>query len=740
MSDTRSNKTPEHGTSIYRRNTDHSREQLEGYGWGSAVASCILFAVIIVIAGCSRGPKSMTPMPGSNVSERPYNSMASGFAANGAALDNSGERLVGPYQSSDELWVISRSISNSGPVGQTGAEPLPGTGVMVLEKEDSDEIIPLPLQHTDVKANVTAYISSVKVQQTFHNPFSGKIEAKYVFPLPQDAAVNEFIMIIGERRIRGIIRERAEAEEIYRHAKAQGRVASLLIQERPNIFTQSVANIEPGKSIDVSITYFNTLQYRDGWYEFVFPMVVGPRFHPSGSSNGVGAVARNSGGISGQKTEVSYLAPNERSGSDIALTLDIDAGVEIEEFASASHVVKTSTSQPEKLHVELGRLDHIPNKDFVLRYRVAGDRLKSNLLTHRDERGGFFTFMVYPPAELKNVRQHPIEMVFVLDCSGSMKGEPIAQAKAAIRRALTQMRPEDSFQIIRFSNNSSKLGKRPLPATRANVERGLAYLNTLNSSGGTHMIEGIKAALNFPHDPERLRFVVFMTDGYIGNETEIFTAVNHHLGASRIFSFGVGSAPNGYLLDGLARIGNGAVAYLGLNDDAAKIMDNYVNSVRHPALLDVAVDWDGWRVSDVYPKRLPDVFVGRSLIVTGRFEGDQSGTIGITGNAGSQSVEVDLKISATETHSALPSIWARKKITELADRQAAGNDPTIATQIEQVALDYKLMSAYTAFIAVDSLIRTGRDASTTVKQSVPVPEGVSYDNTVEDGELSKSRN
>jgi len=709
-----------------------------------------LVTTLILASGCvstlDDGPKALTPIPGHNISERPYNSpyssMALNFAAHGVAPDSSREPLVGPPQSSDELWVISRSISNSGPVAQADQEPLPGTGVMILDEEDSDEIVPLPLQHTDVKASVTAYISTVEVRQKFHNPFSGNIEAKYVFPLPQDAAVNEFLMIIGERRIRGIIREREEAEEIYRNAKAQGRVASLLTQERPNIFMQSVANIEPGKSIDVSITYFNTLQYRDGWYEFVFPMVVGPRFNPPGTSDGVGAVARHSGGRSGQRTEVSYLAPTERSGHDISIELDVDAGVEIEEFNSSSHVIESKQTTPGKLHVELGRLDRIPNKDFLLRFRVAGERLKSNLLTHRDERGGYFTMMVYPPAELKNIRQHPLEMVFVLDCSGSMNGEPIAQAKAAIRRAITQMRPEDSFQIIRFSSDSSKLGNRPLPATPANVQRGLAYLDSLTIGGGTMMIEGIKAALNFPHDPERLRFVVFLTDGYIGNETEIFAAVSRHLGESRIFSFGVGSLPNGFLLDGLARIGNGAVAYLGLNDDAAKIMDNFVNRIRHPALLDVKIDWGGTRVRDVYPKRLPDVFVGRPLIITGRFEGEPPRSIKIIGNTGSKPVELELRINPDggETHPALAAIWARKKIMELSDLQATGNDPTLATQIEQVALDYNLMSAYTAFIAVDSLSRTGDAASTTVKQAVPVPEGVDHNTTVEGGEPSQSRN
>ncbi len=664
-------------------------------------------------------------------------------------------KLILP-SSADELWVIARSISDSGPTAFAADAGHPGTGAMIVEQDDApDKAIPLPLQHTDVKARVSAYIASVEVRQTFHNPFSGKIEAKYVFPLPQDAAVNEFVMTIGDRRIRGIIREREEAEQIYAEASRQGHVASLLTQERPNIFTQSVANIEPGKSIDVTITYFNTLAYRDGWHEFVFPMVVGPRFNPPGFTNGVSALPREQRAAGGppaaqrlagslpadpQPDAVTFLKPGERSGHDIALSLEINAGVAIEQFESTSHVIESRQDAPDQLRVELGRLDRIPNQDFVLRYRVAGDQLKSNLLTHRDERGGFFTLMVYPPAGLTALRQHPLELVFVLDCSGSMNGEPIAQAKAAIRRALQQMRPEDSFQLIRFSNDSSQLGKRPLSATPANVARGLAYLDSLDGEGGTMMIKGIKAALDFPHDPGRLRFVVFLTDGYIGNEVEIFTEVHRRLGDARIFSFGVGSSPNGYLLDGLARIGKGAVAYLGLQDDAARVMDDFMTRVRHPALMDVRIDWGALEVKDVYPTRLPDLFVGRPLLVTGRFEGDAATTVKMVGKAGVEPVELKLDVNPADAgaqHPGIASVWARKKIMELSDRQALGEDPTLPTQIKQVALDFSLMSAYTAFVAVDSLSRTGSEPATTVPQAVPVPEGVKYDTTVGNGRVDR---
>jgi Ca-activated chloride channel family protein len=229
---------------------------------------------------------------------------------------------------------------------------------------------PDTLKHTDVRASVSGYIGAVDVTQQFLNPYSGKIEAVYVFPLPHNASVNEFIMTIGERRIRGIVRERKEAEQIYQDAKQQGYVASLLTEERPNVFTQRVANIEPGKEIDVNIRYFHTLEYVDGWYEFVFPMVVGPRFNPPGSTNGVGAVARGDSGASCQEPEVHYLRPGERTAHDIALRVDVDAGAPIEEFECRSHQVASEQPAPGRLSVSLAQTDNLPNKDFVLRYRV----------------------------------------------------------------------------------------------------------------------------------------------------------------------------------------------------------------------------------------------------------------------------------------------------------------------------------------------------------------------------------
>ncbi len=636
--------------------------------------------------------------------------------------------LLGPV-TEDEIWVIAKPERPQavGPEYQT-----PGSGAMLAKVEEKE--IPLPLKHTDVKGRISGYIATVEVTQQFENPFSEKIEAVYVFPLPQNAAVNEFIMVIGERKIRGIIRERQEAEQIYTEARRQGYVASLLTQERPNIFTQKVANIEPGKAIDVNIKYFNTLAYADGWYEFVFPMVVGPRFNPPGSTDGVGAVGRGKMGLSGQKTEVQYLRQEERSGHDIALAVDIDAGVEIEQISCTTHAIEKTSDAPEKAHVQIRPLDTIPNKDFVLRYKVAGSTVKSALVTHTDERSGFFTLMLYPPDDLKALQRSPMEMVFVLDCSGSMNGQPIAKAKDAIKRALRKLGPDDTFQVIRFSQSASQFGPQPVPATAENVRKAIAYVDSLQGSGGTMMIEGIKAALEFPHDERRFRLVSFLTDGYIGNEADILEAIHNRLGASRIFSFGVGSSVNRYLLDRMAKLGKGAVAYIGPNDSSSEIVDLFYDRISHPALTDVTIDWGALEVQDVYPSRIPDLFVGRPIVVTGRFTGRKDTTIRIEGRVGQYDRQLTLLVrfaDESSTHPGVACVWARKKIEELAARATYDSNPALPKEIQHVALQYSLMSAYTAFIAVDSTRQTAGDHGVTVAVPVPVPEGVRYDTTVQ---------
>jgi Ca-activated chloride channel homolog len=314
-----------------------------------------------------------------------------------------------------------------------------------------------------------------------------------------------------------------------------------------------------------------------------------------------------------------------------------------------------------------------------------------------------------------------------------MLGRPIEQAKAAIRSCLDLLQPGDTFQLINFSSSASQLGPAPIEATQENIGMAKRYLDALQSEGGTMMIEGIKAALDFPHDPERFRFVCFLTDGYIGNELEIFSAIRARLDATRIFSFGVGSSVNRYLLEGMARMGKGAVAYLGPRDDGGKVMGDFFERISHPAMADLKMDWSGLKVQDLFPKQIPDLFVGRPVILTGRYEGEMPRELRVTGRIGTRAVDLPMKVPSvdqTAIHKGLPSVWARMKLADLSDFASRQAEDDFVSTARQVALDFNLVSSWTAFVAVDSSTRTSGSDATTVPVAVPVPEGVNYRTTV----------
>ena len=688
--------------------------------------AAILFGgVCITMNGCSAPSRYSEKSPGTSGGMMPA-------AADGnISVDPIGTRSI--PASEEELWVIEKKPTVDQSPTQDDQQPCSGMLMAKLPAKPA-EMVPVPLKHTDVKAEIAGYIATVDVTQQFQNPYAEKIEAVYVFPLPHNAAVNEFIMTIGERRIRGIIREREEAQKIYTAAKSQGYVASLLTQERPNIFTQSVANIEPGKRIDINIKYFHTLSYVDGWYEYVFPMVVGPRFNPPGFKEGVDAVERGVPGKSGQSTQVQYLRPHERSGHDISLAVHIDAGVPVEQLECKTHeMVVNHEVKPGQTEVKIAEADAIPNRDFVLRYKVAGKAIKSAVMVQKTEKGGYFTMMLFPPETLSELPRKPLEMVFTVDVSGSQSGIPLAQEKAAVKYALQHMMVMDTFQVVRFGNTARKLFPSPVSVNPSNVKKAIAWVDGFDANEGTMLVDGLRASLLFPHDENRLRFVTFLTDGFIGNEAEALAEIKKDLGPSRIFSFGSGSSTNRYLLEHMAKMGNGAAAYLGPNDDAADVMKTFLERISHPAMTDLSIDFGDVSVTEVLPNRLPDLFVGRPVIVTGRFTGGGNHVIQVHGMIANERRTISIPVNledANGSNAGIAAVWARFKLAELADRSTYESIPELPRQIKGLALEYGLMSPFTSFVAVDSMYKTAGDHGTTVVVPVPVPQGVRYETTV----------
>lgn len=468
--------------------------------------------------------------------------------------------------------------------------PSEGAGTLQALGKDGKPVGACPLEHTAVKAEISGFLSSVTVTQKFRNPFADKIEAVYVFPLPEHAAVYDMEMKVGKRVIRGLIKPRDEARRIYEAAREAGHVASLLDQERPNIFTQAVANIEPGANVEITIRYSEVLSYQDGFFSFVFPMVVGPRYVPA---QGVPDASRVTPPVTPEGT---------RAGHDISLSVQLDAGMRLLDLRSELHEVDVQRSDTGAV-VELADRRTIPNRDFILKYSVAGADVGDAFLANGEGGKGHFVLILQPPLRPKADQISPKEIVFVVDTSGSMSGAPLEKCKETMELCLQGVNPKDTFNVITFSGDTHLLFDAPVPATPENVAKARAFLSGARGGGGTEMMKAVEAALA-GSKPGHVRIVTFMTDGYVGNDMEILAVIQKHSGA-RVFPFGIGQSVNRFLLDGMAAAGRGEVEYVTLNARGEGAARRFFERVRNPVLTDVAVDWAGWRSTRCCPGAFP---------------------------------------------------------------------------------------------------------------------------------------
>jgi len=626
--------------------------------------------------------------------------------------------------------LIAMQSSEVGVLAQTGQT----SGALTVVDSTGKAKSLCPLKHTDVKAEISGFLSRVNVTQEFENPFKEKIEAIYTFPLPQNAAVDDMTMTIGNRVVKGKILPREEAQAVYEAAKSNGQVASLLNQERPNIFTQSVANILPGEQIKITISYVETLKYEAGTYEFVFPMVVGPRYIP-GQPNG----EKRGNGFAPDTTQVpdaSRITPKMapagfRSGHDVSLDIQLDAGLLIDALDSKTHPIDIERPDARSAHIRLKEAATIPNKDFVLRYDVAGGSIQDAILTHRSDKGGFFTMILQPPDRVAVQDVTPKELVFVLDTSGSMEGFPIEKAKETMKLAMDSLYPSDTFNLITFAGNTDILFPHPVPATKENIRKAQLLLSGRGGSGGTEMMTAIKAALEPSDNQDHVRIVCFMTDGHVGNDMEIISEIQKHPNA-RVFGFGIGESVNRFLLDKMAEAGRGEVEYVGLNDDGSAAARRFHERIRNPLLTDISIDWNGLPVADVYPQRIPDLFSAKPLILSGRFTSPANGTIRLKGKVAGNDFVRDIPVSFPETmasHEVLSSLWARRRIDDLMSQDYAGAQsgrmkPDLKQTITQVGLEYRLMTQFTSFVAVEEMIVTDGNQPRRIDVPVEVPAGV----------------
>ncbi|MDJ0866653.1 MAG: VIT and VWA domain-containing protein [Myxococcota bacterium] len=614
--------------------------------------------------------------------------------------------------------------------------PIAGSGALRAIGPDGAPGGDCPLEHTDVRVEITGFVARVRVTQTFSNPFPDPIEAVYTFPLSHRGAVDALWMRTGEREIRGEIHRREEARRRYEAARDRGQVASLLDQERPNVFTQSVANLMPGARVEIEIHYVETLEYEAGAFEFAFPTVVGPRFVPGAD----------------RVPDADRIAPpatpqGTRAGHDLAIEVDVDAGVPIEAIESALHeVVVERGRDPERARVRLRRRAEIPNRDFVLRVAVAGDDVRSGWWAHRrDGEDGYATFVLVPPARVEPRDAAPKELVFVVDRSGSQRGLPLAKAKETLLWILEHMNPRDTFQVIDFGSTASRLFERPRRADAASVARARRYIEALRANGGTMMAEAVREAAAEPAAGNRLRIVTFMTDGYVGNDYEVIDLVRRLRGTSRWFPFGTGNSVNRFLLDQMAREGGGEVETALLNRPGEEVARRFWERIASPVLTDVRVELEGLDVHDVFPREPSDVWAGRPLVVHARYREPGRGRVVLTGFRGGEPYREALAVRLPKRerdHDALASLWARAKVDALQRRDLralqSGQFPeALREEIVEIALAHRLVTPFTSFVAVEDRVVNRDGRPETVAVPVEMPQGVSYEGVFGKEEASR---
>ncbi len=586
---------------------------------------------------------------------------------------------------------------------------------------DDPKLDQLPLKDTQVEIAIAGVIADVKVTQRYHNDGTRPIEAEYVFPGSTRAAVYGLTMTIGERRVVAQIREKQQARAQYEAAKAAGKSAALLEQHRPNVFKMNVANILPGDDIAVELRYTELIVPTDSIYEFVFPTVVGPRYttdREAGTAP-LGRWQRNP-----------YLHAGEQAPGGFHLTATVNSGIALKEVGSPSHAVQARFDGAQKAYVELPREGgNEANRDFILRYRLAGAAIESGILLFEGARENYFLAMIEPPQRLTPAQIPARDYVFIVDVSGSMNGFPLEVTKQLMRSLLTRLRPTDTFNVLLFAGSSLVLAEAPLPASAENVRRGVEFIDSREGGGSTELLPALRRALALPGAEDRARSIVVATDGYVTVETEAFDVIRENLGQANLFAFGIGSSVNRFLIEGMARTGQGEpfiVTNTGEAEERAEALRRYIEA---PVLTKARLSATGFDLYDMEPPGIPDVLAQRPVIVFGKWRGPRRGQLTLRGIAGDGPFERTFDLAKTRpdaSNSALSYLWARARIARLDDYQHVFNDADRAQEITQLGLEYHLLTAYTSFIAVDEVVRNAKpDDTQTVRQPLPMPQGVS---------------
>ncbi len=581
----------------------------------------------------------------------------------------------------------------------------------------------LPLKSTKVDARIVGPIADVRVTQRYKNEGQRTIEAKYVFPGSTQAAVHAMTVRLGDRVLNATIREKQRAKLEYEAAKKEGKTAALLDQHRPNVFQMNVANILPGDEVVVELRYTELLLPTDGRYRFVYPTVVGPRYH----------VAKSEGGTSSFPA-TAHLPEGQASNTAFDLSVSFASPLPVQDIESKSHKIEVkaeASAQAEVALADEGKPAN--NRDFILEYRLAGATTAGGLTLYPGKSGedNYFLALVEPPQAIATSMINPREYVFVVDISGSMHGFPLDTAKALLRHLIGGLRASDSFNVLLFSGSNRMLSDTPVPATRANVERAIATIDNIRAGGSTEIVPALERIAALPKNAEVARTVIVVTDGYVTVEDRVFQLVRKNLGNSNVFAFGIGSSVNRHLIEGIARAGQGEPFVVTKPEMAQAQAERLRKMIDAPVLTSVRARFDGLDVYDTEPARLdalPDVLGGRPVALFGKWRGEPRGQLVLDGRAANGDwQQVVPAVKPDPDAQALRLLWARRRIQQLSDEEALRGGNSQRDAITTLGLQHSLLTQYTSFIAVDHIVRhlDADNRAVSVNQPSPLPQGVS---------------
>ena len=578
----------------------------------------------------------------------------------------------------------------------------------------------LPLKDTQVDISVSGVIADVKVRQIYRNEGSRPINASYVFPASTRAAVYAMRMQIGNEIIIAKIKEREKAKEDFEKAKEEGKSASLLEQERPNVFSMSLANLMPQEQVEITLNYTELLIPTDNVYELVFPTVVGPRYASAQDGN----KKRDDNFV-----QTPYLHQGQESPSALHLSTRISAGVPIYDLSCPSHQIIPQWQSQGGARFTLDDSNPFQgNRDFVVKYRLAGDQIASGLLLFQGTDENFFLYMAQPPARVNADAIPPREYIFVVDVSGSMDGFPLNTSKRLLKDLIGNLRPTDLFNVVLFAGDAAVLSPESLQANPQNIAKAIGLIEQQRGAGGTELLPAIKQAMALPRQEGISRSVVLVTDGYVSGEQGVFEHIRANLNQSNVFAFGIGGSVNRYLIEGVAKAGMGEPFIVENENEAGKVAAKFREYIQTPVLTDIHVRSIGFDTYDVNPLNFPDLFAQRPIILFGKWRGPITGTIELTGKTGQGDFVSRFDVSNSqpdEVNSALRYLWARSRIAELSDYGSSDVSDEDAKQITALGLKYNLLTQFTSFIAVREVVTNPSGSAEDVKQPLPLPIHVS---------------